>query len=918
MLAYHSLFMKMKMGVVTILMFISSFSIQAQSWTNPMILNGEWNAYGIGDPYILKYRGTFYLYCSTKDNNIGIKCWSSKDLVNWSGPFTCSTDVITKTAYAPEVVYWNGMFYMYTSPAGNGHYVLSSTSPTGPFTVVTSNLAKNIDGSIFINDDGAWYFYHANGNGIMGCSMSNPTTIGADVDLGCKMANNWTEGPCVFKRNGVYYLIYTGNHVISKGYRTDYAKNSAGPINSFTPQIAQNPILVRSEGPVVGLGHGSAFIGPDLDSYYFCYHNLESGVGPLRHLNIDRIVWNGDKMMILGPTVWTQQTHMQPDFFDYFDRTEIGPLWQMPKGGSWIMQNQEMLSQTQIFSENDTVFMAIRNQTTQSNYTAEFNLRQVQSDGMTSGFGAMFGYLDENNYGIALLHSNTNKLEINFKINGTWGIPNLYSLPAGYNYTVWHTIRMEKTNSTYKFFVDNMLKSTVISTLGAGKIGYITSKCRADFGFIAFSSRVNGSGIFDIYKPVPGKIQAVHYNNGGEGISHHDVTQTNSGGKYIRNDNVDVSDCSEGGFAVIDNQSGEWYKYNINVKESGAYNLGLRYSSAVQNSQIRIWMGDTDLSGIVNLPTTNGAANWRTFTIKELALLRGVQTIKIEIVTGGLNMYELNFVEAENSVTTVTDLFESTFATGWNYSDGTWTIQSGEALVSGYGKRTIGNTGWTDYTLQTEITYTDVMNGGLIFRVNNPALGGAGNNSTLGTDFYQGYFVTLSANNVVLGKQNYNWVQLATGSGSFVLNKKYSLKVIVSGANIKVFVDNMNTPLIDYNDLSPFVSGKVGLRSFNSNIRFDNFSVSTKNDSETDTPKFTTYNNIKLFPNPVSDVLMLENIEKYNDVAVFNANGEQIYNQSISGERMIVNTSKFEKGLYLLRFSSTKTTAIALRKFIKN
>ncbi len=61
--------------------------------------------------------------------------WSSTDLVTWIYQGLCTTESVTLGAYAPEVVYSNGKFYMYTSPGGNGHYVLSSSSPLGPFTL---------------------------------------------------------------------------------------------------------------------------------------------------------------------------------------------------------------------------------------------------------------------------------------------------------------------------------------------------------------------------------------------------------------------------------------------------------------------------------------------------------------------------------------------------------------------------------------------------------------------------------------------------------------------------------------------------------------------------------------------------------------------------------------------------------------
>jgi hypothetical protein len=905
-------------NVFVLLLLTVTLGMQAQTWTNPLTLANEWPGYGIGDPYIMKYRGTYYLYCSTADNNIGVKCWSTKDFITWSGAYTCSTDPITKTAYAPEVVYWNGTFYMYTSPNGGGHYILSSDSPTGPFTRITSNLGKEIDGSVFIEDNGTWSFYHASNDGIIGCPMSNPTTIGGGSNLTGRMGYGWTEGPCVIKRNGTYYLLYTGNHVLSKGYRIDYAKNTGGSLSSFSQQSAQNPVLINSEGAVVGLGHGSAFIGPDLDTYYFTYHNLENRV-PFRHLNFERIAWNGDKLLMLGPTTWPQQGFQQADIADFFDRNEIGDNWLTPGGGHWTIQDQDRLVQDLSNNETAVLYKALYNQATGSNYTAEFTLREKQRDSEAARFGAVFGYSDEANYGIAVLQSYSNRLEINFKENNTWGTPHYYSLPTAYNLNVWHHLRIEKSGTAYKFFVDGMQKAALTNALGAGKIGYMTNCSQADFGYIAFSNKTNGSGIFDTSKPIPGTIAAVHYNTGGEGVGYHDLTEGNSGGKYIRNDNVDTGNCSDGGFAIIDNQSGEWYKYNVNVKSSGVYNLGLRYSSAVETGKIRIWQGDTDLTGAVSLPSTKNATAWHTFTIKDLVLEAGFQTLKIETVSGDFNVYEMQFAEAANAAVTLTDSFDTAFGSGWNYVDGAWNIESGEANINGYGKRTFGETGWTDYTIQTDVTYYNAFNAGLIFRVNNPALGGAGDSPDLGTDYLQGYFVTLSDNSVVLGKQNYSWTLLSNpSSGPYVTNKKYTLKVVVKGANIKVYVDNMETPKIDYTDPRPFISGKVGFRACNAHAHFDNFSITTANDGNpAQINRPAGQGSVELFPNPVSDELTVRNIADYSRLSIYKVDGREIYSRELSEPECLINTSGFDKGWYILKLSS-EAGAYVTRKIIRN
>ncbi|MDR0505779.1 MAG: family 43 glycosylhydrolase [Dysgonamonadaceae bacterium] len=872
-------------------------SVFAETWTNPLTLSGELVPHGIGDPYILKYKGVYYLYASN-DTEQALRCWTSKNLINWSDAVICSTDPTIVVAYAPEVIYWNGTFYMYTSPWGNGHYVLTSTSPTGPFTVATGNLGKVIDGSVFIDDDGKMYFYHADGAGIFGCPMPTPTSIGTDVNLGAQMNGQWTEGPCVFKRNDLYYLLYTGNHVLSQGYRIDYATNTTNPIGKYTPQAAQNPVLIKSEGAFSGVGHGTAFIGPDLDTYYFTYHNLDKTGGgqPYRKYNFDRIAWNGDKMSILGPTNWAQQAP-QLAVTDYFDRNEIGEKWIMPSGGNWGISNREQLFQDTWDEVSENGYKAIFTSETANDYTAEFTIRETARKNDEATLGAVFSYSDEQNYGVALFNSHENHLEINFLINNVWGIPQYFSLPTDFNYAVWHSIRIEKSETNFKFFVDGMKKASLPSNLGGGKAGYITRDCKGDFSYIAISRHVKGSGIFDTYKPLPGNISAVHYVTGGEG-------------------SIDTSANPEGGYHIVGNQAGEWRKYNVNVEADGVYNVGVRYAASAL-SQIKIWQGENCLTEMVALPATGGMDVWRTFTIKGLNLTAGYQTLKIETVTGNFNFYEMQFVHADNETVVKTDNFENGFSSDWNYTDGNWTIVSGQADINGFGKKTLGSVGWTDYTIEADVKYISGMNAGVIFRVNNPAAGGENNNPALGTDFLQGYFVGLSNTSVGLGKHNYGWQSLSSVPGTYSTNTTYHIKIVVSGANIKVYVTDMVNPKIDYTDTNPFISGKVGLRSCDTHARFDNFSVATNADNSVGIVNLqASEKDVEIFPNPVSQALTIRNISAFSNLAIYRENGEEIYRKELSGSSCVIDTTAFDKGLYILKLEN-KLREKSVWKFIK-
>lgn len=788
--------------------------------TNPRTLPNEWPLYGVGDPYIMKYRGQYYLYCSTRDDLTGVRVWSSWDLATWTYQGLCATDPLTKGAYAPEVLYVNGTFYMNTSPGGNGHYMLTSASPTGPFVVATGNQGHSIDGNMFRDDNGQLYFTYASGSGIVGATMSTPLAIdGSAVATGAYLGG-WTEGSTLFKRNGLYYLTYTGNHVISPGYRVSYA-TSNNPLGPYTA-AANGPLLLSSEGAFYGLGHSGSVQGPDLDTWYIAYHNKigDAGLGPIRQLNIDPMAFNGNKLLVYGPTDWAQPAPALPTFYDRFDRATLGTSWTNVGAGTWSLVNQELLQQSQ--TTTGQTYQQLTTATAGASYTAEFNVREVGRGTNAARFGAVFSYQDANNFGKMQLSSFDNTLATDFVVNGTAIGLQAVPLPSGWDYQKWHVLRVEKAGNTFRVYIDGMLKATrTVAGLGGGKIGVSTLEDNAQFGYLAFTNHVDGSAIFDFAKPIPGTLEAAHYNMGGEGVGYHDTTPGNAGG--YRADDVDLAANAEGGYAITDNATGEWYQYNVNVQAAGPYHLGLRYATAAVGSQVRLKCDGVDVSGVVSLPAT-GAARWRTFTLQNLTLPAGYHTLRLETVTGGFDFYTLQFTTAASSPQAADD-FNFGYSSGWNYADGNWITSAGRATLNGFGKRAIGNVGWADYTVEADVQCPTSGNIGLIFRTRNPANGDANNNPQMGTDFQQGYFVGLDVGGVVLGRQNYNWTQLGNNNQALTAGQWYHLRAVVQGATIKIYRDNLTTPIIDIIDDKPLISGKAGLRVFNANAAFDNFQV---------------------------------------------------------------------------------------------
>jgi xylan 1,4-beta-xylosidase len=903
------------MKYLLIVFFVGMFlsGSKAQTWTNPHRVSNEWELYGIGDPYLLKYNGRFYLYCSTRDSETGVKVWSSKDIVEWQYEGLCTTEPITHGAYAPEVIRYGGSFYMYTSPAGNGHYVLKSDSPTGPFEVVTDNLGLSIDGSVFKEDDGSIFFYRSGFDGIYGHVMASPTSIGSPVHLTSTSMNGWTEGPSVIKRNGKYYMIYTGNHVISKGYRINLAGSDQTPLAGFDPDEYQNPVILNSEGSHVGLGHGSLFRGPNLDEHYITYHNLagDYGVGPFRNLNFDRVSFNGDRLLVHGPTNTPQPVPLIPHFTAYFEDADWDVDWSFSGPAEWSVAENVLTAQNTT-NPNDSINVALTNMEPDIDYIAEFNVKEWAADEALHA-GAVFNYSDNQNYGTAVLNKADNQLAVRFMINGSWTNVETVDLTGVDGYSIFHAIRIENENNQFRVFVDDMHKISIEQSMPSGKVGYIAFSQKAQFGFCAFTNKINGNSIFDVAKPIPGQIAAVHYNTGNIGEAYQ-VNTTDVQNPY-RHDYARLGNSTIGGY-TLEGQNGEWFSYQIMVPQDEEYNIAIGYYSNADNGQIRIRQGENYLSGVIDLPSTNG--QYLLYPAGQIALEAGEQTITVEVIRGELELYDYHLKAYAPLPDDVVQTFDSFFGSDWNYTDGNWSVNNGVAQSDETGKRTLGNTGWTDYSVLTNIKYTSNMNGGIIFRVNNPAKGGPGNDPQLGTDFFQGYYVTIEGDGVVLGKQNYNYQFLHKSFGSYQTNQWYQLGVTVKGNNIKVFVDDLQNPVIDYTDDMPVISGKVGLRTFYSSVLFDNFIVTTESlNAYVSTAEAGDDTNLVVYPNPSDGLLYITHDGSYGRYKIYNSAGSIIIDEQLQTLEHCVDLKNLPRGMYIIEVMNQTKESFTRNIFIQ-
>lgn len=759
------------------------------TYQNPLITPTTahaWSGYGVGDPFVMRWNGRYYLYCSTKDGERGIQCWTSDDLVNWEFAGMCANEKLTVGAYAPEVVYYNGYFYMYTSPAGNGHYVLKSDSPTGPFKAVTGNLGLSIDGDVFIDEDGKWYFYSASNDGIKCYTMTSPSTISTNgMTVGAYM-NGWTEGPMVILYDGIYYMTFTGNHVWSNGYRINYAASTRTP-TAFSDGTG-NPLLVSTDtDSVYGIGHSSTVMGPNLDSYYIVYH---SSLGaPKRQLNIDRLVLNGTYLEALGPTTTDQQTPEMPDLYNYFDNAD--------DTAGWVLSGATVSSDGLLLEDGG---MALSELSFSGDYTAEINVLSVNGEKA----GAVFSYVDDQNYGTALFNRANGSLEITFVVNGQVGNYEkalVKSFDEDVDLTSLQAITIRKSGNEFTFLVNNLELVRLESDLGSGAFGVLSKGGSALIGFVGGTGDVWQSSIKKYYKPISGDLLAITCVEDNADLTLETIKKT----KYVQ---VSTEQC---------------LNYRVNVEQTGNYDVGITYRSS-EGMTLEIYQNGTLLQ-TVSLPASPSAD--AVEVVRSIPLTGGFSAITFRVTSGSGSLYSYQF-ELGEEVTAI-DLDFSSARDKNSYSDGSWQITNGALVLNGgsesVGKRLYGSENWGDYTVEADIQITGSdINFGLLVRATNPSVGGAGDDVVAGTNFVQGYFIGLGSTGVDLDKENYGWQTLTSYSTTIKKDTSYHLKVSVVGNTITVWLDDVQ--IIEYQDNDhPFLQGMAGFRGFYSIAEVDKFSV---------------------------------------------------------------------------------------------
>lgn len=308
------------------------------TYTNPVY------PHYFADPFVLAHDGQYYAYGTSAPSPEGnhFPILSSTNLRDWSPAGWALHAPQGVEFWAPEVVYHEGIFYLYYSARiePNDHQLRVATSrvPQGPFMdsgrVLVADQPFSIDPHPFRTDDGQWYLYYSRdfltldapyrvGTGIVVDRLVNMLELAGNPQLVVRPFADWhlfraqramyggiydwhtVEGAAARLHNERVYCFYSGGAWEHENYGISYvvAEHPLGPYhapdNSFTPLIKTIP------EEAIGPGHNSFVTAPDGVTEYCVYHAWDAAMSA-RLMRIDLLTWQADRPVIHGPSIAPQ------------------------------------------------------------------------------------------------------------------------------------------------------------------------------------------------------------------------------------------------------------------------------------------------------------------------------------------------------------------------------------------------------------------------------------------------------------------------------------------------------------------------------------------------------------------------------------------------------------------------------------
>jgi hypothetical protein len=729
-------------------------------YQNPLKFPEQDPERGVGDPFVFRHNGRYYMCPSPSGIDNGILLWESEDMTNWTYLGNVAPDERLTNTYAPEMFYFNGTFYLMGSPKGEGHYLFTSDSPKGPFKQLTDNLGLVIDGSLFADDDGALIFTHAEYPSIHAHRMERNGAMGEAAELFGTSMGHWTEGPGIFKRGDKYYITMTGNHLISRGYRIDYAISDSGPMGPY--RVPRNKtLLVNTIYEYGSLGHSSNVIGPDLDSYWIFYHSFliqkdgdkRGSRRRGRFTHMDRMVFHGDELHVSGPSLTACPAPAPPDFFGWAD---------------------EAATADRFLRDEDSV-LSLREMGAHG--TAEVCLIPGKAG------AAVFAYRDTDNYVSAALSGGG--LKVSRLQDGREEALLERPLFEGFRGDVLHTLRVEGSSDSTLFLVDHMQQGGIPAMDLTGRIG---TKGADRTSFAAFSGHVRQSGDSLHYHYVPGFLGS--------------LTAMGKTGETLTTD--------EGERRLV-LKAGESVNYRVNVSAAGTYRIQAAMQAFIASGVTCAFEGGAFSGKLERMDTL------KRVELGTVELLAGLQEWSFTMTEGEAQLRGFDLFPAadkEASEYEGLSLCRSTLQIEGEVcidrAEGLQMDRPGQVLCQ------FGGRFHTDGFIETDMVFRgdDLrLSAGLFLRVSENSA--YHDQAEIG---HRGYYIGFNTNDVFIWRMNFDKTVLVKRRCRLNVGKTHCIRAEIRGNTISAYVDGLPVATAADSDSLPF--GKAAVGSFGARVTF--------------------------------------------------------------------------------------------------
>ena len=196
---------------------------------------------------------------------------------------------------------------------------------------------------------------------------------------------------------------------------------------------------------------------------------------------------------------------------------------------------------------------------------------------------------------------------------------------------------LDKTGPDWKAHADWTPKKPGWYGVQAEAVDYVkTAKGSSGRSYVGARGPWNGSAAL-----LPGKVEAEHFDIGGEGVSWHDTTAGHLDKAYRNREGVDIS-TGGSGYAVSSTKAGEWVAYSVDGGAGGTWVLAARCGARGAGGRFRVLMDGKDATGDVTVPDTGSWTNFAVVRAK-ITVPKGAKKMRVEMRANGASGCVGNF-----------------------------------------------------------------------------------------------------------------------------------------------------------------------------------------------------------------------------------------------------------------------------------